>query len=142
VFELRQPPLSLALYCTSLVVAGVLASFVLATGGPLPVRAVFVAFIVGITGYNGATVLSRVRAYADGSLEVRNRFPTRRLQRSDIDRVMVGRQGGLGSLRRVELLLSQGMTVHLVATQAPPFPGKQRLDRQAAQLRRWLDGTG
>ncbi|MCU1615365.1 MAG: exported protein of unknown function [Frankiales bacterium] len=142
VLELRQPPLSVALFCTSLVVAGVLAAFVVSVGGPLPFTAVFLAFIVGITGYNAATVLSRVRAYADGSLEVRNRFSTRQLKRSDIDRVMVGRQGGFGSLRRVELLLNQGTTVHVVATQAPPFPGQRRLDQQAAELRRWLDGTG
>ena len=140
--ELRQPPLSVGLFCTSLVVAGGLAVFVVATGGPLPSRVVFLAFIVGITGYNAATVLSRVLAFADGSLEVRNRFSTRHLQRSDIDRVVVGRQGGFGSLRRLELLLNQGTTVHLVATQALPFPGQRRLDQQAAELRRWLGETG
>ncbi len=99
------------------------------------------AFAVGITGYNTATVFSRVRAHADGSLEVRNRLTTRRLQRADIDRVMVRRQAGFGSVRRVELLLKDGATVHLVATETLPFPGQRRLEQQAAELRQWLGDT-
>lgn len=142
VFELRPPRLSIALYGASLVVAGALVVFTLTTGGFSPLfTAVFVAFAVGITGYNTATALSRVRGHADGSLEVRNRLTSRRLQRSDIDRVMVGRQAGFGSVRRVELLLKDGATLHLVATETVPFPGQRRLEQQAAELRQWLEGT-
>jgi hypothetical protein len=86
-------------------------------------------------------VLSRVRAYADGSLEVRNRMSTRQPHRSDIDRVILGRQGGAGSLRRLELLLDDGATLHVVATETLPLPGQRRLEQQAAELRHWLSGT-
>src|SRR4051794_1891180 len=141
VLELRPPPVSVALYGTSLVVALVLAGLTLTTGGPLAFTAIFLAFVVGITSYNTATVLSRVRAYADGSLEVRNRMVTRRLHHSDIDRVILGRQGGAGSLWRLELLLNDGATLHLVATETLPLPGQRRLEQQAAELRHWLSGT-
>ena len=141
VFELRPPRLATALYGASLLVAVALVVFALTTGGPPLFTAVFVAFAVGITGYNTATVLSRVRGHADGSLEIRNLLTSRRLQRSDIDRVMVGRQGGFGSVRRVELLLRDGTTLHLVATETLPLSGRQRLEQQAAELRQWLGGT-
>ncbi|WP_143087064.1 hypothetical protein [Geodermatophilus ruber] len=141
VFELRPPRLSTALYAASLVVAVALVLFALTTGGSPLFTVVFVAFAVGITGYNTATVFSRVRGHADGSLEVRNRLTTRRLQRADIDRVMVGRQAGFGSVRRVELLLKDGATLHLVATETLPFPGQRQLEQQAAELRQWLGDT-
>ncbi|MDP5183476.1 PH domain-containing protein [Blastococcus sp. BMG 814] len=140
VLDLRPPRFSTALYGASVVVAVVLVVFVLTTPGPPLFTAVFAAFAVGITGYNTATVLSRVRAHADGSLEVRNRLQTRRLQRPDIDRVMVGRQGGAGSMRRVELLLTDGTVLHLVATETLPFPGQRQVEEQAAELRRWIEG--
>ncbi|MGY2083662.1 PH domain-containing protein [Blastococcus sp. SYSU DS0539] len=114
----------------------------LTAGFPPLVLVLFLAFAVAITGYNTATALSRVRAHDDGSIEVRNRLRTRRLQRSDIGRVMLGRQGGPGSLRRLELLLRDGPTLHLVATEAPPLPGqRRRLEEQAAELRAWLSGA-
>ncbi|MGY2064357.1 hypothetical protein [Blastococcus sp. SYSU DS0619] len=142
VLELRQAPLSQALYGASLVVGVVLLVVILTSGFPPLVTIFFIAFAGGITGYNTATALSRVRAHADGSLEVRNRLTTRHLQRSGIDRVMLGRQGGPGSLRRLELLLGDGTTLHLVATEAPPLPGlRRRLEQQAAELRAWLDGA-
>ncbi|MGY1723587.1 PH domain-containing protein [Blastococcus sp. SYSU DS0533] len=141
VLELRPPRFSTALYGASVVVAVVLVVFVLATGGPPLFRAVFAAFAVGITGYNTATVLSRVRAHADGGLEVRNRLQTRRLERAEIDRVAVGRQGGFGSARGVELVLTNGTTLPLVATETLPFPGQGQLEEQAAELRRWLAGA-
>lgn len=142
VLELRQAPLSQALYGASLVVAVVVAVVVLTGDFPAHFTILFIAFMVGITGYNTATALSRARAHADGSLEVRNRLTTRRLRRSDIDRVMLGRQGGPGSLRRLELLLRDGTTLHLVATEVPPLPGlKRRLEEQAAELRAWRDGA-
>jgi len=71
----------------------------------------------------------------------RNRLTTRRLQRSDVDRVMVSREGGFGSARRVDLLLQDGTTLQLVATQTPPLSGQRRVEQQAAELRQWLGGT-
>lgn len=138
VFELRAPRVSIALYGASLVVAVVIVVFALTTGGFSLFTAVFVAFAVGITGYNTASVLSRVRGYADGSLEVRNRLASRRLQRADIDRVVVGRQGGFGSVRRIDLLLKDGATLQLVATETLPLFGQGRFEHQAADVRRWL----
>ena len=139
VLELRPPLLASALYGVSLVVAVVFVVVVLTMDGSPLSTAVFLAFAVGITGYNTAAALSRARAYADGSLEVRNRLSTRRLQRSDVDRVMLGREGGFGSLRRLELLLTDGTTLSLAATETPPLPGqRRRLEEQAVELRRWL----
>lgn len=143
VLELRPPPVASILYCVSLVVVVVLVVVVLTTDDSPLFTAIFVTFAVGITAYNTATVLSRARAHADGSLEVRNRLSTRRLQRLDVDRVMVGRQGGFGSLRRVELLLTDGRTLPLVATETPPLPGqRRRLEEQAGELRRWFSDNG
>jgi hypothetical protein len=139
VLEFRPPPLVSALCRVSLVVAVVLLVVVLTIDGSPLFTAVFVAFAVGITAYNTAAALSRARAHADGSLEVRNRLSARRLRRSDLDRVMLGRQGGFGSSRRLELLLTDGTTLPLVATETPPLPGqRRRLEEKAVELRRWL----
>jgi hypothetical protein len=139
VLELRPPPLASALYCVSLVVAVVLGVVVLTIDGSPLFTAVLLAFVVGITAYNTAAALSRARAHADGSLEVRNRLSVRGLQRSDVDRVMLGRQGGFGSSRRLELLLTDGTTLPLLATETSPLPGqRRRLEEQAVELRRWL----
>jgi hypothetical protein len=140
VLDLHPPRFSTALYGASIVVTAVLVVFVLTTDGPALFRALFVAFAIAIAGYNTATVLSRVRAHADGSLVVRNRLQSRRLQRSDIDRVVVGRQGGFGSPRRVELHLTDRTVLPLVATETLPFPG-QHLEEQADGLRAWLGGA-
>jgi hypothetical protein len=141
VFELRPPRLSTALYGASLVVAVALVVFALSTGVLPLFTVVFVAIAAGIAGYNTATAFSRVRAHADGPLEVRNRMTTRRPQRVDVDRMMVGRQAGFGSVRRVELLLEDGTTLHLVATETLPLPRQRRWEQQAAELRLWLGGT-
>lgn len=110
VLELRPPLLAAVHYCVSLVVAVGIVVFVLTTGGPPLSSAVFVAFTVGITTYNTATAVSRARAHADGSLEVRNR-----------------------------LLLTDGTTLPLVATETPPLPRqRRRLEEQAVDLRRRL----
>ena len=139
VLELRPSGLATVLYGASLVVGVVIVVSFLDAGGPPLFTAVFLAFAVGITGYNTATALSRVRAHVDGSLEVRNRLTTRRLQRSDIDRVMVGRRGGFGSPWRVELLLNDGTSLPLLATETLPSPGHRRqAEQQAAKLRSWL----
>jgi hypothetical protein len=140
---------SVALYGTSLVVALVLAGLTLTTGGPLAFTAIFLAFVVGITSYNTATVLSRVRAYADGSLEVRNRMVTRRLHRSDIDRVILGRQGGpvpCGAWNcsstterrctwsRPKRFRSRGATVGAAGCGAAALAQRNSLTRQPGQL--------
>ena len=140
--DLRQPAWSLLLYAVSVVIAVGIVVVATSSGGPVWFLAFFVLVGLGITAYNGATAFSRTRALADGSLVVRNRFTTRRLQRSDVDRVIVGRQGGFGSARRLELLLTDGTTLHLTATELPPLPGsRRRSEEQAEQLRAWVAGT-
>jgi hypothetical protein len=141
VLELRASRLTRALFAFSIVVAAGMAAFILSL--PLDwTTPLFLLVLAGIIAHNGATVASRVRAGADGSLEVRNRFRTRLLRREDVDRVMVGRQGGFGSVARVDVLLSGGATLPLVATEVPPLPPLLRtLDRQADELRAWVDGT-
>jgi len=143
VVELRPPLLAVVLYAASLVVAAVMAVFVVrqVTDGSA-FSAVFLLFLAGIVAVNSATALSRVRARTDGWLVVRNRFSTHRVQRSAVDRVVEGRQAGFGSSRRLELLLTSGETVRLVATEVPPLPGlRDRLGRQGDQLRDWVAGT-
>ena len=138
VLELKPPRLVSVFYGLSLVVALVILVRVLTFGAPLAFTVLFVAFVVGIAGYNTGAVLSYARARWDGSLEVRNRYRTRRLDRSEIDRVLLDSVGGFGSNRRIELLLTDGQTLPLVATEIPPFPGLRRhLEEQAAELRRW-----
>ena len=138
--ELRMPPAVLVLY------AGVLVALVVVfvtqrffEGG---LGLLFPVFFVAILAINTARVLSRARAFADGSLEVRNLFRTRTVQRSDIDRVMVGQEGGLGSARRLELLLTDGTMLPVIGTERAPLPGsRQRLQEQGEQLRAWVSGT-
>jgi len=143
VLELRPPRIALVLYGVSLVVAaGMVVVFVREFTDDGVFSLVFPVVLLGILAFNGATVLSRARAHGDGSLEVRNRFSTRRLQRTEVDRVMLGQQAGFGSARRVELLLTDGSTLALVATETPPFPGvRRRLEEQAGRLRDWVAGT-
>ena len=141
--ELRMPPAALTLYAASLVVAvGMVVFFVRDGLGQGAFVVVFPLFFAGILAFNTATALSRARAHADGTLEVRNRFRTRRLQRADVDRVMVGQQGGFGSPRRLELLLTDGELLPLVGTETPPLiGGRRRLEAQGEQLRGWVAGT-
>ncbi|WNV75914.1 hypothetical protein [Geodermatophilus sp. DSM 44513] len=143
VLELRPPALVSVLYYASLAVLPVMVVIALSTEGPPLFTVVFVVFALGIGAYNTATHLSRARAYADGSLVVRNRLSTRRLDRADIDRVVLGRQGGFGSLAQVELLLTDGSTLPLVGTETLPLPGpRRRLEEQVAELRRWVEAPG
>ncbi|RBY83991.1 hypothetical protein [Blastococcus sp. TF02A-26] len=140
VLELKPPPLATVLSLASVVVGAGLVLAVVRTRPPLLFALLFVAAVVGITGFNLGTALCSARARADGVLEVRNRFRTRRLHRSEIDRVLLGSVGGFGSNRRIELLLLDGTTLPLVGTEAPPFPGTRgRLEDQADQLRSWVD---
>ena len=142
--ELRQPPAARVLYAASLVVAaGMVVAFV--TQGFFQANAfslVFPVFLAGIVTYNVATARSRAWARADGTLVVRNRFRTRTLQRTDVDRVLVGAQSSLNAPRRIDLLLTDGEVLPLVGTEAPPLPGvRARLERDAEQLRAWVTGT-
>ena len=138
--ELRMPRVALVLYAA--VVAVMVVVFVSQGFFDDGFSLVFPLFLVAILVVNTATVLSRARAHADGTLEVRNRFRTRTLQRTDIDRVMVGQEGGLGSARRLELLLTDGEVLPIVGTERPPLPGSRaRLQEQGEQLRAWAAGT-
>ena len=138
--ELKPATLATALSLASVVVGLGLVLAAVRTQPPLLFVLFFVAMVVGITGFNLATALSSARAHADGVLEIRNRFRTRRLHRSEIDRVLLGSVGGFGSNRRIELLLLDGTTLPLVATEAPPFPGtRRRLEDDLARLRSWVD---
>ena len=141
--ELRLPAFALATYAVSLVVAaGMVVLYVREDFDRGLFGVVFPLFLIGILAVNTATALSRVRAFADGTLEVRNRFTTRTVHRSDVERVLVDRQPGFGSPRRLELLLTDGQGLHLIATEVPPLPGlRRRLERQAEQLRAWVAGT-
>ena len=143
VVELRPPLVAVVLYAASLVVAAVMGVLVvrqIADGSAF--SSVFLLFLAGIVAVNSATVLSRVSARTDGWLVIRNRFSTQRVERSAVDRVIEGRQAGFGSTRRLELLLTSGETVRLVATEVPPLPGlRDRLGRQGDQLRDWVAGT-
>ncbi|MGY1739971.1 MULTISPECIES: hypothetical protein [unclassified Blastococcus] len=139
VLELRPPALASFLYAASLVVGVVVVVVFLGTDAPPWFAVAFLAVAVGITAVNTAAALSRARARTDGTLEVRNRFTTRRVDRSEIDRVLLDSVGGFGSNRRVELLLTDGSTLPLVATETPPLPGaRRRLEDQAARLQDWV----
>jgi hypothetical protein len=110
--ELRSPPLTRASYGVVVVAAVLL--MVLVPTVPFPVLL---------------------------TIEVRNRLKTRRLQRSDVDRVILRREGGIGSWRRLELLLKDGTQLPLVATETLPVPGQRRqLEERATELRHWLGG--
>jgi hypothetical protein len=141
--ELRQPPVSQVLFVASLVVAaGMMVVFVREGFFHDAFSVVFPVFLAGIVVFNAATALSRVRASSSGTLVVRNRFRSRTLDRAQVDRVIIGRQAGFGSARRLELLLTDGTTVRLIATEVPPLPGlRRRLEGQAEQLRAWVTGT-
>ena len=138
--ELQMPRVMLALYAA--VVAAMVVVFVTQGFFEDGFSLLFPVFLVLVLVLNTARVLSRARAFADGTLEVRNHFRTRTLQRGDIDRVIVGQEGGLGSARRLELLLTDGTVLPVLGTERAPLPGSQeRLKEQGEQLRAWAAGT-
>ncbi len=140
--ELKPAPLAAVLSVASLVVGLAMVIAVVRSGAPVPFVLLFVVAVTGICGYNLATALSSATARVDGFLEVRNRTRRRRLHRSEIDRVVLDSVGGFGSNRRIELLLPDGTTLPLVATETPPFPAlRRRLEDQADELRSWV-GVG
>ena len=139
VVELRPPRIAQLLFAVSLVFAAVMVVvFVREFADGSPFTYVFPVALAGILAFNTATTMSQVRGTTDGTLEVRNRFTTRRLHRSDVDRVIVDR-GGFQSAARLELLLTDGAALKLIATEVPPLPGvRRRLERQAEELRSWV----
>jgi hypothetical protein len=77
---------------------------------------------------------------ADGRLILRNHWRDRTLDRGDIAEVSVERRFG-SSNRSVAVLVRDGSTVRLDVTETPfagPFRG--RLERQAAEVREWVEG--
>ncbi|MGY1745409.1 hypothetical protein [Blastococcus sp. SYSU D00695] len=138
VLDLRPPTATRVLAGTSAVAAVALAVLVVVAATPPVFTIVVVAVALGMGGCTAAVVRTAVRAHRDGALEVRNRFRTHRLDRADLDRVLVRRMAGPGSARRVELLLRDGTTLPLAATETPPFPGgRRRLDESTEELRHW-----
>ena len=142
VLELKPAPLAAVLSVASVLVGLGIVLAVVRSEAPLPFVLLFAAAVVATCGVNLATALSYARASVDGSLEVRNRFRTHRLHRSQIDRVLLDTVGGFGSNRRIELLLLDGTTLPLVATETPQFPAvRRRLEDHADELRSWV-GSG
>ncbi|WP_089307318.1 PH domain-containing protein [Geodermatophilus pulveris] len=137
VLELRPPRPAVVLSLISALPAVVVVPMVL-DGFSARFATVLLLLYVGALAFHAVTVLTRVRAHADGSLEVRNRLSTRRLHRTDVARVTAARQGGLGSAWRLELLLADGSTLPLIATQTPQSRPQRHLEERAAELRRWL----
>jgi hypothetical protein len=139
VLELRSPPLARAGNGIALAAAILLIVLVLTADLPVWFEAAMVALAVCGGAYAMAGTLTHVTARADGWLEVRNRLTTRRLQRTDIDRVFLAWTRGIGSNRRLVLLLRDGATLALAATETLPLPGQRRwLEEQAAEMRHWL----
>lgn len=138
VLELKPAPLAALPAVASALVGGFIVLTVVSSDAPLLFVLFFVAVVVGVCAVNLGAAVSSARASVDGVLEVRNRFRTRRLHRSEIDRVLLDSVGGFGSNRRIALLLLDGTTLPLVATETPPFPGpRRRLEGEAAELRAW-----
>jgi len=78
---------------------------------------------------------------ADGRLVVRNQWRDRTLDRAAVAEVGVDRRAG-STNRSVTLRLRDGSALRLDVTETPfagPFRG--RLDRQAAAVQAWVDGT-
>jgi hypothetical protein len=88
------------------------------------------------------TVFCSVVGTADGRLTVRNRWSTRTFLREEVDGVGIDRADDRhGRGWAVFLVLADGSRHRLDVTEAPflgPFLG--RLERQADEVRAWVDG--
>ena len=86
----------------------------------------------------GRLLFAGVVGTADGRLTVRNAWSTRSVIREQIDGVEVDRAGRGWA---VWLLLDDGTRLRLDVTEVPFLgPSSATLDRQAAEIRAWLDG--
>ena len=98
---------------------------------------VVVAFLLRVT-------VCSVIATADGRLTVRNIWSTRTFLREQVDLVGIDRADGwLGAARgwALFLVLADGSRHRLDVTEvASPGPVRGRLERQADEVRTWLDG--
>lgn len=102
---------------------------------PGVVIALLVAAVVG------RMLLSSVLGSGDGRLTVRNHWSTRTLVRDEIEGVEIDRAGGSGRGWALWLRLDDGTRLRLDVTEAPFLgPSSATLERQAAEVRTWLDG--
>ena len=87
----------------------------------------------------GRLLFSSVTGTADGRLTVRNVWSTRTFSRGEIEGVDVDRVRGRGWA--VSLRLADGTRHRLDVTEAPFLgPFATTLERQAAEVRAWLEG--
>ena len=102
-----------------------------------------VLVIAVAAGSAARMVVLGVTGTADGRPTVRDPWSTRTFQRAEIAGVEVDRADGRSSTGWVAWLrLADGSRHRLDVTRVPfrtPFPG--RLDRDAAAIRAWLDGS-
>jgi hypothetical protein len=122
-----------------LFLAGWLSVFVLRPGG-IPVLGVVVALLAAAVV--GRLFLASAIGTADGRLTVRNVWSTRTFLRGDIRSAGVDRAAGRGGRGwAVWLLLDDGTRHRLDVTEVPFLgPSSATLERQAAEVRAWLDG--
>ena len=106
----------------------------------VPVLAIAVALLV--VAVVGRMLFSSVIGTADGRLTVRNLWSTRTFLRQEIAAVGIDRAGGLAFRGwAVWLALDDGTCHRLDVTEAPFLgPSRATLERQAAEVRAWLDG--
>jgi hypothetical protein len=77
---------------------------------------------------------------SDGLMSIRNHWRDRTVRRDDIAEVRVHQSAG-SSNRSVALALRDGSIIRLDVTEVPfGGPFKARLDRQAAEVRAWVEG--
>jgi len=90
----------------------------------------------------GRMLFSSVIGTADGRLTVRNLWSTRTFLRHEIAAVGIDRAGGPAFRGwAVWLALDDGTRHRLDVTEAPFLgPSRATLERQAAEVRAWLDG--
>ena len=106
----------------------------------VPVLAIAVALLV--VAVVGRMLFSSVIGTADGRLTVRNLWTTRTFLRQEIAAVGIDRAGGPAFRGwAVWLALDDGTRHRLDVTEAPFLgPSRATLERQAAEVRAWLDG--
>ena len=101
-----------------------------------------VAIALLVAAIVGRRLCSSVIGTADGRLTVRNNWSTRTFVRQEIEGVEIDRAGGRsGGGWAVWLWLADGTRHRLDVTEAPFLgPFAATLERQADEVRTWLDG--